>query len=591
MPVTTRHADYDANLKYWTRCRDFYEGSDKVKAAGELYLPRLELQTDEEYQAYVDRALFYNATARTVAGLAGFVFRKEPEVKAPESIAEDLRDITMTGVSFTSFCRTLLNELLVTGRYGVMVDMAPAAEKPERPYWIGFRAEQITNWATRRRGGDTILSMVVLAESAEEPDPADPFMADAIEQYRVLKLDESGLYVMELWRWQSGDREGEGSWVIHDLIVPTRFGRRLDFIPFQFFGPSSADSMVAEKPPLLDLVDVNLSHYRSSADLEHGRHFTALPTPWVAGFPEETVLKIGSTVAWVSSNPDAKVGMLEFTGQGLGALERALTDKEGKMGALGARLLKEQSTFPEAENTVKLRQAGEHSILQALANTQSAGLTKALSWYAEWRGAGTDVAVKLNTDYFPDGMSPELVRELTATWIAGGISWPTFYQALKDGEMTRPGVTAEEERAAIEADMPGARLLNRNQQTEQEREEPASSRTEAGDAQDGPRDTESEQVQKVEIELSETVTDRLDALADSAEDLRRRLDEDPAGQRRFDEMLALLAQLLGRPQQAPVVNATIVLPADEATPLVRTVERDANGLITKITEKPAERPA
>jgi hypothetical protein len=39
---------------------------------------------------------------------------------------------------------------------------------------------------------------------------------------------------------------------------------------------------------------------------------------------------------------------------------------------------------------------------------------------------------------------------------------------------------------------------------------------------------------------------------------------------------------------APVVNATIVVPADPKTPLVRTVERNADGLITKITDAPAE---
>ncbi len=50
------------------RARDFIAGEDAVKSAGEKYLPRLEAQTDEEYDAYRPRASLFNATARTADG-------------------------------------------------------------------------------------------------------------------------------------------------------------------------------------------------------------------------------------------------------------------------------------------------------------------------------------------------------------------------------------------------------------------------------------------------------------------------------------------------------------------------------------------
>jgi hypothetical protein len=51
VPVNTTHPDYDANLAAWQRARDVMAGEDAVKRAGERYLPRLESQTDEEYDA------------------------------------------------------------------------------------------------------------------------------------------------------------------------------------------------------------------------------------------------------------------------------------------------------------------------------------------------------------------------------------------------------------------------------------------------------------------------------------------------------------------------------------------------------------
>ena len=44
----------------WIRARDLLAGEDAVKAAGAKYLPRLEAQTDDEYEAYKSRACFFN---------------------------------------------------------------------------------------------------------------------------------------------------------------------------------------------------------------------------------------------------------------------------------------------------------------------------------------------------------------------------------------------------------------------------------------------------------------------------------------------------------------------------------------------------
>ena len=51
MPVNNTHPDYDAALPVWISARDLLGGEDAIKAAGEKYLPKLESQSEEEYQA------------------------------------------------------------------------------------------------------------------------------------------------------------------------------------------------------------------------------------------------------------------------------------------------------------------------------------------------------------------------------------------------------------------------------------------------------------------------------------------------------------------------------------------------------------
>jgi len=71
MAVNSTHPDYDAALASWQRARNVIGGEDPVKAAGELYLPRLTGQSDDEYNAYRARASFFNATSRTGDGCVG----------------------------------------------------------------------------------------------------------------------------------------------------------------------------------------------------------------------------------------------------------------------------------------------------------------------------------------------------------------------------------------------------------------------------------------------------------------------------------------------------------------------------------------
>lgn len=449
MPIETTHTEYTQRSDQWRRCRDAFAGGDAVKAQGTRYLPRLDSQTPDEYDAYVLRALWYGATARTVEGLTGAVTRKDPKFDVPDAMLSHLDDITLTGQPLTIFTKCLFIDLLQTGRVGVLLDRPgeadPAKADSTRPYWTTYCAEQIINWRTTVENGKQILVMVVLKEFYEQVDDDDMFETESQERYRVLLMD-SGTYIQHVYTKAKDSEE----YTIEE-IRPTFRGMPLDFIPFCFFGIKGLEPC-PEKPPLLDLADVNFSHYRSSADLEHGRHFTALPTPWIAGFPKDTKLRIGSTVAWVSSDPQAHAGMLEFTGQGLNALEKAMESKERLMAVLGARMLEEQKPSVEAAATLMQRYSGERSTLQSMAIVVGLGLTQVLRWHATWMGIkDTDkINAELNSDFMATPMTGPELTALFQVYQGGGISYETWYWNLQRGEVARPDVEAEDEEALIE---------------------------------------------------------------------------------------------------------------------------------------------
>ena len=459
MKIDARHKQYEHFAPQWQRCRDAAAGGDAVKGRGEVYLSALSGQDTAEYTAYQKRADWYGATSRTIQGLTGAVFRREPQFLYPDAGKPLFDDVTLTGRSAAQVAGELLDEIETVGRVGLYVDYpridGDEVDPDARPYWIVTPTERVINWGTKRIKGRSVLSFVVIEESVDEAAPGDPFTVKPVDQWRVLQLDAGGLYEQVLYR-KAENGSMDKPFVEVGRMQPRRRGERLNFIPFLFLNACDLLPDV-DRPPLLDLVDINLSHYRTSADLEHGRHFTGLPTPWVAGFPRDTVLRIGAGVAWVSDDSSARAGMLEFTGQGLGELREALAHKERLMSVLGARLLEEQKADAEAAETVRLRQAGQSATMARIVDSLDEALTRASGWLLWWAGIvntptppSEQVSVALNRDLIGVRASLSDIQGIVQAFQAGLMSFETGYYNLEKLEMTRPDATAAFEAELIE---------------------------------------------------------------------------------------------------------------------------------------------
>jgi len=447
MPVNSENPKYRIFYPMWTKCRDAVEGERKVKARGTLYLPSLTGQNTEEYSAYRKRAYFYNATYRTLEAMTGAIMRKPPTVDYPD--LDKLKTITDTGNDFLMFSKNVLNELITTGRVGILIDMPPGNSLSSPAYLSYYCSEDIINWKTEFVNGIEQLVLVVLKERYEEEK--DEFEIEEEDRIRVLKL-EDGIYYQEIHKKSKvGEKE---EYVLDEEIIPQMYGSNLDFIPFIISNYREVSANLI-KPPLMDLVDINFSHYRSTADLEHGRHFTSLPTAVFAGFPAENTYRIGSAIAYVSEDPAAKAYFLEYTGQGLGSLEKALEQKEYMMAIVGTRLLDVPKKGVEAAETYKMRNLGETNILSCLSIVLSAIMTQALKVVYLWENnkEKDDINIAFTLDFDAGVLDANQISALVKTYQAGGISWETLFYNLKRGEIIEPDVDEEMEQERISSNM------------------------------------------------------------------------------------------------------------------------------------------
>lgn len=456
MAVNAKHPEYSKNLTKWQLMRDALAG----EVAKEKYVPKLSDQEAEEYSAYVGRAEFYNATARTQVALTGLLFAKPPKVELPETLKTIAENVSLDDDTLEALAKNIANECLSVGRCGVLVDL-PSVEKADyskleaerlnlRAYATLYKAENIINWKTTKINGSNVTSLVVLAETYAEPTD-DEFVDKIKTRYRVLDLHE-GYYRQRVF-----SETKAGNFEVVSEIYPSANGRKLEYLPFTFFNVNDLKTSV-EKPPLLDLAKVNISHFRSEVDLEHGTHFTALPTPYVTGYQGETEgkLKIGSTAVWAINSPDAKVGFLEFSGAGLSTLENRIAVKEKRMSILGARLLLDEKKTAEATETLQMRKSGENAVLTSVASTISEGIVSFLKDIAFFENiAGENLIYEINTDYNLTMIEPQLLAQIIAGIQSGDIPNEVLYDALLKGELMPETIQSYEDyQAKIEQARP-----------------------------------------------------------------------------------------------------------------------------------------
>lgn len=451
MPISTLHPKQADFVAQWKLIRDAFEGEDAVKASKDRYLPKPDAFTDAEYQIYLQNAMWFNATGRTVDGMVGFVFRKDPVIEHPDSLTDELKDITLNGQTLEQTVQNIFQEVWLMSRVGVLVD-----HNGVRPYWSLYETENIINWRVQFVQGQEVLQWVVLRETVDVMDPGDMFKTKEIEQYRFLFLDpdNGGRYTVRVFRMSdSGDFVQFGT----DQI-PTRKGAFLEFIPF-YVQNGRSQSIRPIKSYIYDLVRLNMHHYRIYANYLDSMYLVGQPMLWLAGFDAETKVRMGSRQGFNSTNVDAKAGYLELEGHGLEPMARELERIEKLMVVVGSRLLEVTSRGVEKPETLRIRRAGEDSLLGRVSKVTESNVTKILRVYAWWAGASDSlmddtIQITLNKDFNDSSMTPSEAESFVRMWQSAAISYSTLYHNLEAGELTRPGVDADTERGEIAIENP-----------------------------------------------------------------------------------------------------------------------------------------
>lgn len=431
--VKTRHPEYtSARVAEWALMRDAVAGESAIKAAGERYLPLpsgFKSQADAgaaAYASYKDRAQFPEILAPTIFALIGIAHGKEIGIEMPESMMRLTENADGKGLPLEAFHRRITRQILVAGRYGVLVD---APEGGGDPVLAGYEAENIINWDDQ---------FFVLDESGKVRNGFD---WDDLDQQRVLML-EDGRYVQKVY--VDGD-------LTSTLLPITRGEKAIGAVPFTV--ASAVDvSGVLHTPPLIGVARAAKAIYQLSADYRHQLYMSGQETLVAINGPAPSAVGAGVVHSMTGSEgvvPDLKY--VSPTCSGIDAHLKAIEDNRTAAIQAGARLLEQSNAVQESGSARQLRFASETATLTSIVQTSCALLERALRDVAMLEGLNeNEVIVTPPKDLLANTMTPTEFAALFGTYQSGAMSWDTFYQKGQEGGIYSPERTAEEEYALIE---------------------------------------------------------------------------------------------------------------------------------------------
>lgn len=387
-PATTSRA-YDIMVPRWSVIATLLGGTEAMRAAGEVFLPRHQEEISTGYNERLDAAVLLNMVEQTLDTLAGKPFTEplKPDEDVPEQLIEDIfPDVDLQGNNIDVFARQWFEEGMGKAFAHVLVDMPRQTPREDgqprtldddrkegiRPYWVLVKPECVLFARAEVVDGVEVLQHVRILESYCEQDG----FAE-VEKQRI-RILEPGL--VQIWVPKPRKNESQKE----EWILAEEWETGVDYIPFVTFY-ADRQGFMEGKPPLLDLAWLNVAWWQSNADQRHILTVSRFPILACSGATADDSdrIVVGPNQVLYNSDPNGKFYYVEHAGASIEAGRKDLEDLERQMSGYGAEFLKKKPGQQTATARA-LDSAEATSDLSAMVGIFEDALAQVLDITADW---------------------------------------------------------------------------------------------------------------------------------------------------------------------------------------------------------------
>jgi len=453
---------YNAMASEWTLIDDLIAGSAAMRAGSAEYLPKFDKEEAKHYSARVSNSILFSAYGDTVKSICSKPFSKaltlQGELPTPLDGLGD--NVDGQGKSLSQLAKDIFFQFVNRGLGHILVDypstvaedgttpnLAEERSAGIMPRFINIKPEQLIGWRTEKDAtGKDVLTQIRIAETQTEQ--VGDWGEKQVNYIRVYERDNWRLYVEGEKDEYSIDNEGINS--LGKIPLVTGYANQTGF-------------MTAE-PPLRELAETNLAHYRSDSDQRNILHYGRAATLVTLGFSEEEADRIAlgpnQRISSTRSQSEANVFFAEIQGTAIEAGAKDVEKLEERMMMLGLQPFL-RKTGNQTATGQSIDESRANCDIQAWVMSLERLLRQAYEMAAEWIGAELpeDFKVDIFNDFAIWVRAMQDVAELIKIRQAGELSRQTFLREVKRRALLSETLDIDEEIAAIEAEGPALGMI------------------------------------------------------------------------------------------------------------------------------------
>lgn len=449
MPIDSTHPKYADMLPKWQKIDDITRQRNLSRYLVTLNPLDKSAENIERNKAYRERAVFYALAGQTVAGMVGTMFRKWPTLNVPDAIGYLAENADGAGVSIYQQSQGLSDDIVRKSRGALVVSFPPTDGQVSRQDVLSGKyvatiqrldSNQVINWQVSTEGSRTFLSLVVIKEDRETT--TDGYDVETVEAIRELYL-EDGTYKERHWI------KGREGWVVERELMPTQSdGSPWREIPFIFVGSENNDPTPDDPPNMLAMCELNIGHYRNSADYEDSIWYAGQAQPWASGLRIDDLEDMKAHGVYWGSRSLFGVPAGEQVGIAQAepnlAVRQAMLDKVEQMIGIGARMVQAGSAAKTATQIAGERET-QHSVLSLIASNVSEAYTQCLQWVGMYMGVDDDeMAYTIAHDFVDPEATPQELQQIIAGFMAGAVPLADYVKYMQERGMFDQEKTVEE---------------------------------------------------------------------------------------------------------------------------------------------------
>ena len=425
---------------YWGRMQAVTSGTDFMRYNAPTYLPQEPREDDDAYQTRVQRSVLSPYTVRLIENAAGLVLRRPIKVEGDSYWTEFSDNVDGLGSSINEYARGALVSALTYGHSGILVDfpadagvrtLAEERALGRRPYFNHIDAFQIWGWRQENSLPSSDLTQLRLHQWTTVPE--GEYGEKRVEEIRVIYRDSWQLF-----------RRGHD----YDSTLPTQNGAlplgEIPFVPIY----TNRLGMLISSPPLIDIANLNITHYQRQADLIHALHIAAMPILILEGWDESDNASVGVNYA-LAMQPGNKAYYVGADSSSFTAQQNEIQALESQMSTLGVTKLLGQKFVAESADAKRIDQAQANSVLAIIAMELESALQQAYDLAARYIGIKPPTII-LEKDFDFYRLLGQDIAVLGDLARDGLLTQDAFLKILRQGEIMPDTIDINKELAATQ---------------------------------------------------------------------------------------------------------------------------------------------